>query len=268
MKYISILSFFKKNIILICIILIFIIILLANIYNLFNTNTVNEGFNNNNNIDYYVITLKHQDRMNNIQIQNQKIPDVHIGIVDAILGDNVDMNALVKSNKVDNNFLNEPSNRSENRHREIGCFLSHNKVHDLIFQKLKLSNQSISKYSVVFEDDFELTDDFKEKINEALSVVDNIDFDLLYLGNLFGAKGKHINKNVYHDNKDHQLYGTHGYLINNKNIQKIIENTQYIDRPIDVLIDELSNAEILKVYLIDPTIVNQAGSKLPSSILI
>ena len=213
-------------------------------------------------IDYYVITLKHADRMKNIQRQQDKMPENRIELVDAVLGDNLDLEEMVISKKLAPAF----SEKSKKRHREVGCFMSHLKVYELISARY-LENPT-SKYSVIFEDDFALTDDFQEKLMESLMVVKNLDFDYLYLGNNQSIAGKHVNQNVYKNNNEQPLYGTYGYVVNNQNIRKMIESMQYIDRPIDNQIDDYSNEGKLNVYVVQPTIVNYAETNLPSTIVV
>jgi hypothetical protein len=54
-------------------------------------------------------------------------------------------------------------------------------------------------------------------------------------------------------------------LVNNKNIDKIIENIKLIDEPIDVRYSILGNNDTFENLIIYPTIVNQ-HIELPSNI--
>ena len=60
------------------------------------------------------------------------------------------------------------------------------------------------------------------------------------------------------------LGGTHAYVINNKNIDKIIKQTEYIDKTIDMKIQFLADQKNLNVICTYPYYVNYIDS--PSTI--
>jgi len=61
------------------------------------------------------------------------------------------------------------------------------------------------------------------------------------------------------------LYGTHGYIVNNKNIDKIINNLNIIKKPIDNSIQDLSISKVFNTIVIYPNLVIQ-NEKLKSTI--
>jgi hypothetical protein len=65
------------------------------------------------------------------------------------------------------------------------------------------------------------------------------------------------NNNVY-------LTETHCYVVNNKNIDKIIASSKFIDSPIDTKIDYLCKKNEINVLVIYPIIANQGGSTYSS----
>ena len=107
-----------------------------------------------------------------------------------------------------------------------------------------------------------MVDNFLEIVNNSINNINlnNIDFDILFLGNLNNNYDVQIEDNIYTINTEDEFTGCHGYLINNKNIDKIIENTEYIDRPIDTQIFDLLKINKLNILVLYPTIVNQGGS--------
>jgi glycosyl transferase family 25 len=218
-------------------------------------NLINNYINNYNNIDIYVISLRHKERLNNIEIQKNKI-NINISnfmIYDAVNGNNLDLNQLVESNLLSEIFMKG----NEIRKREIGCYLSHYNI----YNKIKETNKN--GYSIIFEDDFILEiDNFIEEINILLNDLKNknIDFDLLFLGNLNNNHNEHVLNNVYTINNNELLIGCYSYLINNKNINKIIENTNFIDMPIDTKLNNLSKSNKINIMLLYPVIVNPYGS--------
>jgi glycosyl transferase family 25 len=213
--------------------------------------TINTNINTN--IDMYVISLRQTERLENIKKQQNKI-NKEIIISDAVKGDLLNVDELIKNNVLSDTF----SKGTSYRKREIGCYLSHFNI----YEKIK-SNNNNNGYTIIFEDDFVIVvDNFLEKINNSINNINlnNIDFDILFLGNLNNNHGKLINDTLYFVDNETGFIGCHGYLINNKNIDKIIEYTKFIDRPIDTRFDDLSKENKLIVLMLYPTIVNQGGS--------
>jgi hypothetical protein len=77
---------------------------------------------------------------------------------------------------------------------------------------------------------------------------------MLFLG-IIGNTGEHIVSNVYATTKG--SYCTHGYLINNKNIDKIIHTLKNIETIIDVTIFAKADAKELVVFRLGNIIVDQ-----------
>lgn len=236
---------------------IFFILLIAGIFiiliNIF-WKTI-ENFESN--IKMYVITLKHPDRISNIEKQEKKI-DAKINIFDAVKGDLLDTNELYSSGEISDNYKN--ANKKDKR--VIGCFLSHLKL----LEKIKSDNKS--GYTIIFEDDIKiLSEDFMKQVDTIICNMDNTNFDLIFLGNLYSNKGEQLIDNIYKINKDEHLYGTHAYIVNNSNIDKILKHITIVDMPIDGKYEALAMENILDIFLINPTIVDQQGDDyLPSNI--
>jgi GR25 family glycosyltransferase involved in LPS biosynthesis len=253
-----------KNNIILFIILLFVIFIVELYKN-------KEPFVYNSTIDFYVITMKNEDRLKNIENQIQKQMnimntndnknnennsfDFSIQKVDAVVGKNIDIHQLIQQNKIDPNILNENiedfNKNIDIKKREIGCYLSHLKTYELIKLKNKTEN-----YSVILEDDFKFTDDFMYKLEDTIINVkkNNIDFDFLFLG-ILGYNGDHIMDNSIFTVPSNS-FGTHGYLINNKNIDKIIKKLSFIDCIIDVQIFRKGENKELNVARIDPVIID------------
>ena len=162
------------------------------------------------------------------------------------------MNDLIKKD-----ILSENHNLSKNANhakREAGCYLSHLNI----YKKIKKDNKN--GYTIIFEDDFLIKS--SDLINDAKKAIDilnskNINFDFLFLGNLKDNHGENIADNLYYLNKNINLYGTHGYIINNKNIDKIIDKLNIIKKPIDNSIEDLSYNMVFNTIVIYPGLVNQ-----------
>lgn len=238
-----------KNIIYILLLLLIIIILLFD-----SLICIIDGFNINN-IKMYVISLKRENRLDNIKKQQSKI-NTTIEIFDAVKGDNLNINQLMDDNIISRNW---EKNDTIYKLREIGCYLSQYNIYT------KILNDKLPGYTIIFEDDFNiLIDNFE---NEVISLIKNSndDFDIMFLGNYESNHGTLINNNLYNHNKDVLLIGCYAYIVNNKNIEKIIKATKYIDMPIDHKIHNLAKNDELLVLVVYPcNIVNVIDS--PSTI--
>jgi hypothetical protein len=84
----------------------------------------------------------------------------------------------------------------------------------------------------------------------------DIDFDIIFLG-ITGNTGDKIIDNVYAISG--VSWCAHGYLVNNKSINKILEKIWLIDNVIDAQIFKKGEEKELIIYRLDPTIVHQGN---------
>jgi len=213
-----------------------------------------------NEIDCYVITLKKIERLRNLEEQ-QKKTSIIFNLFDAFDG-----NTLKTSNyKMDlkmqgildefgEGFLED----EDKRNREIGCYLSHLNLYKSVRDKMLDPNYR-KKYTIVFEDDIILGDNFMDKLGEGLSILENKDFDILYLGNTHledwepPSSNEQIGNGLY-KHQNWNMIGCWAMLINNKNMDKIISLIERMDKPIDLRLNELIKNGILNVYYYEPLI--------------
>jgi GR25 family glycosyltransferase involved in LPS biosynthesis len=178
-----------------------------------------------------------------------------INIFDGVNGLKLDINELIKNDILDKNYkLSKNINHAK---KEIGCYLSHYNI----YKKIKKDNKK--GYTIIFEDDFIVnSSNFKDDIKKSIDKLNrkNIDFDFLYLGNSTINYGENIEDNLHHINNNKSLYGTYGYIVNNKNIDKIINNIKKIKNPIDVTIQNLSYNKSCNTIIIYPHIINHNRS--------
>lgn len=211
---------------------------------------------NESNINMYVISLKHQDRLDNIQKQKDKI-NKDINIFEAVRGDFIDFSNIKNEYSIGGRFTELTQSIKHTDKRVLGCYLSHLNL----LKKIKQENQS--GYTVIFEDDFNIiSNNFIESIYNILNNIakQKNTFDMIFLGNTYSNKGDNIIENIYDIDVNTNLYGTHAYLINNKNIDKIINNINHIDEPIDVRYEYLGKNKILDIYVVYPVVVNIINS--------
>ncbi len=136
---------------------------------------------------------------------------------------------------------------------QIGCYLGHHLVIKHIMETGKKG------YSLIFEDDALIDNNFINKVNNIISFLNNSnkEFDIIYLGFLNNNNGNHIGSTVYSINKDNWLFGAQGLLINNKSISKLYTNNCSIRHEIDNNYKLLMNEDIITGYYINPGIVKQ-----------
>lgn len=259
---------------------IFILLLIISIglYILLQTkSSTREYFNSNqfslNDIDYYVITMGQANRLQNIKTQldklNSQLPTAGTSIelhhIDAVNGDDLDLNELVSIGKIPRQVLTDPvyhgfmpGEKMNRRKYEIGCYMSHLKT-------LEEIKKSPKKYSIVFEDDFEIKDGFYSTLQQSMNYIlqDQPDFDMILLGiNGPGVRSKVLNNSVYQFSCDpvelhNKCYGSHAYLIPQEKADKIHGMIDHIDDLIDTTILRMGEENRIKLLQIYPDIVTQ-----------
>jgi GR25 family glycosyltransferase involved in LPS biosynthesis len=214
--------------------------------------------NDVNQVDFYVISLRSLDRLLNIETQNKKL-NAKINIIDAVNGININQHDLLEAKILSLGFYDMGNIK---RSKEIGCYMSHDKIFNLI-----KNNTEKKRYSIILEDDFNvIPDDIIQKLNNIIISIDTLDFDILFLGNTFNNTGLQIKDNIYSVDKNKYTMGTFAYLINNANIDKLIGLIKPIDSPIDNKFDALIKNDKLKSLVVYPNIINYM-IEIPSNII-
>ena len=230
-----------------------------------------EPFQPKSEIDYYVITMNNPERIENINQQKNKLKQqgtpIDIQLVDAVVGVDLNLNELIKTEILSPHFKSYRGSEI-NKKKEIGCYMSHLKIYNIIQQKEQTQTSS-NPYSVIFEDDFDIdSSHFLKDVNESLEYLKNnkLDFDIIYLGTILHNHGKLLDKKIYTIDKKTGLEGTHGMIIHNKNVSKLITNLKPMKQAFDVELTQLCHRDKLNAYVIYPPIVNQQWEKIPSEI--
>ena len=86
--------------------------------------------------------------------------------------------------------------------------------------------------------------------------MNNDNFDIIFLGNTFDNVGLQYKENIYHIDKNKKTVGTFAYIINNKNIDKIISLTKLIDESIDIKLNNLIVSNLLNAYVVYPNVIS------------
>ena len=196
-----------------------------------------------------VIHMKNakEERKLNVDRLRQSLGNIEFRVMDAVDGTTVDENDL---RMYDPLFQIRHLNRREYKGGEYGCYLSHFMIIKTIYEA------NIGGYSLIFEDDANITtSNFQEDVAKiALSVED---FDILFLGNLNENHGEQYKDNIFHVHRDSPMYGTHAYMIKNCNADRVYHSLLTMHKAIDNQYKELIDSEILKGYVIFPSMVSQ-----------
>ena len=248
----------KTYIVLIFIYIVLLIINYISNINLYKKTQMDYFTNDVNQVDFYVISLRSLDRLLNIETQNKKL-NAKINIIDAVNGININQHDLLEAKILSLDFYDMGNIK---RSKEIGCYMSHDKIFNLI-----KNNTEKKRYSIILEDDFNvIPDDIIQKLNNIIISIDTLDFDILFLGNTFNNTGLNIKDNIYSVDKTKYTMGTFAYLINNANIDKLIGLIKPIDSPIDNKFDTLIKNDKLKSLVVYPNIINYM-IEIPSNII-
>lgn len=112
---------------------------------------------------------------------------------------------------------------------EIGCYLSHHIVIKNIM------NSELNGYTVIFEDDVIFKETLHFDIEKIIAnLIDlQVEWDILFLGNITNNHKTHVSDNIYTIDENNVCTGTHALLINNKNSERIYKNNCNIVHAID-----------------------------------
>ena len=137
---------------------------------------------------------------------------------------------------------------------QIGCYIGHHIAIKTISNKITTSN-----YSIIFEDDIILDNDFTNSVSEIINYFEenNEEFDLIYLGTLNKNNGTKIHNNIFNLNKRFWCFGAHGLLINNKSAPKLYKYNCNISHEIDNNYKLMFNSNLIKAYYIDKPLLAQ-----------
>lgn len=184
-------------------------------------------------MNYYIIHCKkHTKRLKNVELVQKNL--------------NVEIFEGIESPEISEIFPEISFVKGGLTAGEIGCYLSHYSL----LKKIK----DIPGYSVIFEDDVKFQHGLDKKIEKIISEME--DFDMIFLGNLQNARGSRIKSNIYNPPKG-TLWGTHGLLFKNENVQKIIDTLLSMECAIDNQYKKRIDEGKINAYVIQPNLCVQ-----------
>lgn len=192
----------------------------------------------------YVINLKSRPKRKERAADELNKYNIKHTFIEAVDGSTLDRDKLTDEGKIRCN-----GSYRELRKGEIGCYLSH-------IQCWKNILDSGNEYGLVLEDDVVFANDFMNKFNEMFDQIVNKDWDIICLGRRCKEYFKKCDDgHVVADNvlyPETLGYGTYAYIIKASAINKLLQTTYPIMRPIDVvIIDEHHKKNITVMGLID-----------------
>ncbi len=222
------------------------------------------------NIQSYVIhILGNNKRMQNIQSMVPLLGKLPLNIFPASVGKDLNINELREKygNRNKLHGYKWIHGKSIPRRNQLGCFMSHLRIMEEIKEKNENNILNKNGYTVVFEDDFlvksqNLYDDLIKIINN----LKNKDYDMVYIGNIWQNHKNKVINDVYEINTQYNITGTHGYFIKNSSAEKIYNELIHMDRPIDLFYSNLIKENILKAYVVYPTLIDQQWESINSTI--
>ena len=224
--------------ILILIIILFIIFL--------NYRKDNYEFLNNNYISYVLYIPERYEYIKNII---SKL-NINAKYIKGYNNKDYNLNTLLENNIVSKKWISDTNNKKPyikpyNLERVL-CHLGHIKI----LKEFLNTNES---YTLIFEDDILIQNDFKNLKNKIDHIINNIpkDAEIIYFSYCFEYcnKIKKYNEIFY---KAYRPLCRHFYLVNKKGAKKIIENTIPMISSGDRMIGNLIKLGVLNGYLVDP----------------
>lgn len=134
--------------------------------------------------------------------------------------------------------------------------------HALLLSYAKVLNWAKSRKLgkiLIFEDDFELVEDFNERLSE-FSYIPN-DWDLIYLGgnnSHLGAGWRSAERINSYVNRLYSTYCAHAIILNERMYNKVLDRIKQFDKPLDVIMTDLQQDH--KVYGFCKTMCKQFDS--------
>ena len=187
-----------------------------------------------------IINLKHRvDRKDKIINQLKKYNIENYNIFEGIYGKELKSTTYIQQLFRNNDF--------KYRKGVIGCALSHLKIYE------QLIHDNDNDLYVILEDDIELVDNFKEKLNYCINECKNNNYEYTFISG-FGIKNKNTNiDNLFINNFKFTFdsYGTSGYIINKKGAIKILEYINKYGLQFAIDAPSLYNNSLINMYSVN-----------------
>lgn len=142
------------------------------------------------------------------------------------------------------------------RRGEIGCFMSHLSAWHKILETGK-------PYGLIFEDDIKLDPAFRHKANEVLDVMRDKRWDIIYLGRYCDKSHSYYQQCILGEGISEDVmypkavgWGNFAYIIKADTIQRLLPLMYPLQKPIDVVLPEMSEAGSIKTVALRRDVVD------------
>tara|TARA_B100001057_G_C22851121_1_gene951011 strand:- start:1596 stop:2570 length:975 start_codon:yes stop_codon:yes gene_type:complete len=243
---------FFGTIILLCLIAVFALYRQEGFMNIFVTKNIDFK-----DIDMYYINLDRADKRREVFEEEVRKQELQVNRFSAVDGQTIpdEMVKEVLPHPESEDFVNSVLVDDRKNIGHFGCFLSHIGVYQEFMDSTK-------PYCIIFEDDCEFkTTSFKKDVNKHMGNIPK-DWDIVLFG-FHTADDLHYEKNqetYLKDNIFHQLEhftGLHGYMINKRSCETLLNNLQAPSWYLDWEIGNLVKSGLLKVYAVFEPLVCQ-----------
>jgi hypothetical protein len=132
----------------------------------------------------------------------------------------------------------------------------------LFMKNIEIFKQDIDDTVVVLEDDAILIDNFKERLNEYLTILASMDWDIAFTGGCCNIHARSEPGRIFYESNGSR--GACMYILNKgvcKKMNTIIKSETQIVKPIDHWFNDMRPKYNLKYYLSEPELVIQ-GSEI------
>ena len=243
---------FFGTIILLCLISLFALYRQEGFMNIFVTKNIDFK-----DIDMYYINLDRADKRRSVFEEESQKQGLQVKRFSAVDGQTIPDETVkeVLPHPESEDFVNSVLVDDRKNIGHFGCFLSHIGVYQEFMDSTK-------PYCIIFEDDCEFkTTSFKKDVNKHMGNIPK-DWDIVLFG-FHTADDLHYGKNqdtYLKDNIFHQLEhftGLHGYMINKRSCETLLNNLQAPSWYLDWEIGNLVKEGHLKVYAVFEPLVCQ-----------
>jgi GR25 family glycosyltransferase involved in LPS biosynthesis len=194
-----------------------------------NNLSINEGFESSKDVPItFIVMTSIKERVDNVNNIIKKNNLTNTTIYDAVIGKEQNRELLYK-----NNTINEFT-KNKIRDGVIGCTLSHINI-----WKEFMNSKTGSDKLVVMEDDMDVVDNFKNKLQNYVNhLPDDFDISQIYLSDTNERNNSNVRKINDFVETGFPQNGTVGYIISKNGVKNVLKHSLPMYEAVDVMIKD------------------------------